>query len=156
MTENSVKRQFTGWHMTAILVSFFLVVITVNMVMARFAIATFGGTVVDNSYVASQEFNRWLDDAAAQRKAGWAATISLDQDRRVATLLTRPKGPEATLSLTAVATHVLGREAPVTLVLFPVGKDMWRSTKPLPKGRWEVRVEAVHTDSRARFQKVLG
>ncbi len=156
MTENGVKRQFTGWHMTAILVSFFLVVVGVNLVMARFAISTFGGTVVDNSYVASQEFNRWLDDAAAQRKAGWAATISLDHIRRVETLLTRPQGPEATLSLTAVATHVLGREAPVKLVLFPLGKDMWRSTQPLPTGRWEVRVEAVHAGSRARFQTVLG
>ena len=40
------KRQ--GWHMTTILVAFFAVVITVNIVMARFALSTFGGTVVEN------------------------------------------------------------------------------------------------------------
>ena len=42
-------RRFTGWHMTTILVAFFAVVITVNIVMARFALSTFGGTVVENS-----------------------------------------------------------------------------------------------------------
>ena len=63
----SKARRFTGWHMTTILVAFFAVVITVNIVMARFALSTFGGTVVENSYVASQHYNEWLARAAAQR-----------------------------------------------------------------------------------------
>ena len=60
-------RPFTGYHMTAILVAFFGVVIVVNFVMARYAVATFGGTVVDNSYVASQEFNGWLKGLTVQK-----------------------------------------------------------------------------------------
>lgn len=47
---------FNGRHMTAILVAFFAVVIAVNVLMARFIICTFGGVVVENSYVASQHF----------------------------------------------------------------------------------------------------
>ena len=54
-----MTKPFTGWHMTAILVGFFSTVIAVNVYMAHAAISTFGGTVVDNSYVASQEFNGW-------------------------------------------------------------------------------------------------
>jgi nitrogen fixation protein FixH len=42
------KGKFTGWHMTTILVAFFGVVIAVNFFMARMAVGTFGGTVVDN------------------------------------------------------------------------------------------------------------
>jgi nitrogen fixation protein FixH len=53
-------RRFTGRHMTGILVAFFGVVMTVNFTMAYVAISGFGGTVVDNSYVASQNYNRWL------------------------------------------------------------------------------------------------
>ena len=49
-----MTRKFTGWHMTAILVGFFAIVISVNLFMARAAIGSFGGVVVDNSYVASQ------------------------------------------------------------------------------------------------------
>jgi len=52
--------RFTGWHMTFILVSFFAVVIAVNLTMAHFASSTFGGLVVENSYVASQKYDGWL------------------------------------------------------------------------------------------------
>jgi nitrogen fixation protein FixH len=53
-------RTFTGWHMALILIGFFAVVVGVNLLMARFASSTFGGVVVENSYVASQQFNGWL------------------------------------------------------------------------------------------------
>ena len=55
---------FTGRHITMILVAFFGVVIAVNLVMAHYASSTFGGVVVENSYVASQEYNQWLHEAA--------------------------------------------------------------------------------------------
>ena len=43
--------RFTGWHMAAILLGFFGLVVAVNLYMAHTAISTFGGTVVENSYV---------------------------------------------------------------------------------------------------------
>jgi len=66
-----MTRTFTGWHMTGIVVALFGVVIAVNVLMASYAIGTFGGTVVDNSYVASQRFNSWLAEARTQRDLGW-------------------------------------------------------------------------------------
>lgn len=150
------RREFTGWHMTTILVSFFLVVISVNLLMARFALSTFGGTVVDNSYVASQNFNHWLATAETQRKAGWAATIKLDAARRVTLQLSRPEGAQDGVALHGVATHVLGREDPISLTFHQNRSGLWESQTPLPNGRWEVKVEAVQSGSRARFQQVLG
>mgnify|MGYP001281167617 CR=1 FL=1 len=47
MTDKRAKGPFTGRHMATILIAFFGVVITVNIVMARFALSTFGGTVVE-------------------------------------------------------------------------------------------------------------
>ena len=67
--------KFTGWHMTAIFVAFFGIVMAVNFYMARMAVGTFGGTVVDNSYVASQEYNSWLGAAARQDKLGWNVKV---------------------------------------------------------------------------------
>ena len=66
-----MRKEFTGRHMAAILVAGFGVVIAVNLMMARFAVSTFGGVVVENSYVASQEFNTWLERAAQSRAIGW-------------------------------------------------------------------------------------
>jgi nitrogen fixation protein FixH len=54
------RKPFTGYHMAAILIGFFGIVIAVNIYMAKVAVGTFGGTVVDNSYVASQNYNEWL------------------------------------------------------------------------------------------------
>jgi nitrogen fixation protein FixH len=76
-------RKFTGWHMTGILVAFFGVVVSVNVFMAQAAISTFGGTVVDNSYVASQKFNGWLDKAEAQKALGWTVSARLNGSRHV-------------------------------------------------------------------------
>src|SRR3546814_19411645 len=66
MTDKRARRPFTGRHAAMILIAFFGVVISVNIVMASFALSTFGGTVVDNSYVASQHSNEWLATADAQ------------------------------------------------------------------------------------------
>jgi len=63
-------RPFTGRKMAAIMVAFFAVVIIVNVYMAREASSTFGGVVVENSYVASQQYNRWLDEASAENALG--------------------------------------------------------------------------------------
>ncbi len=83
MSDKPIRKVFTGWHMTAILVIFFAVVITVNFTMARLAMSTFGGKVVENSYVASQHYNVWLARAEAQDRLAWTPKVSLDADRHV-------------------------------------------------------------------------
>ena len=48
---------FTGWHMLAIMIMFFGTIITVNLIMAWNASHSWSGLVVQNTYVASQQFN---------------------------------------------------------------------------------------------------
>lgn len=57
MTGNGTMREFTGKHMLAIMLAFFGVVFAVNFTMVYFARHSWTGLVVENSYVASQEFN---------------------------------------------------------------------------------------------------
>jgi len=129
---------FTGRHMTAILVGFFAVVIAVNVLMARLATSTFGGVVVENSYVASQHFNRWLDEASAEKALGWRADFSRRPDGRVAVKLT---GPSAPAQLAALARHPLGRQPDQALAFVPDGSGAFVSTGQLPVGRWRLRLE---------------
>lgn len=149
-------RKFTGWHMAAIIVAFFAVVIGVNLVMARYAVSTFGGTVVDNSYVASQKYNRWLAEAEAQRDAGWNARIGLDQARHVTIALTYPANLPSRLKLTANADHVLGRASSMALEFRRSADGGWISEHPLPIGRWHVRIKAAQANNIARFRGTLG
>lgn len=135
-----MNRQFTGRHMTAILVAFFGVVIVVNLTMARYATSTFGGVVVKNSYVASQEFNRWLEQAEASRALGWEATAERDGSGRLAVAFT---GAPAGVALTAEARHPLGREPDVGLTFTEIEPGRFVSREPLPAGRWIVRLTAT-------------
>src|SRR5690606_30566305 len=127
-------------HMTAILVAFFGVVIVVNFTMARYATSTFGGVVVENSYVASQEFNRWLDRAEASRALGWEAKTERDENGRLAVALT---GAPAGVALSAEARHPLGREPDLGLTFIEVEPGRFVSHETLPAGRWIVRLVAT-------------
>ena len=139
-----MTRRFTGWHMFAILVAFFGTVIAVNFVMAWYATRTFGGTVVDNSYVASQEFNGWLAQARAQDKLGWTKHVALDATRHVTVSASSGDQPLIGLSANAVVHHPLGREADIPLRFVVAGPGTLRSVTPLPAGRWLVHL-TVHS-----------
>lgn len=130
---------FTGRHMTLIMVAFFGVVIAVNLVMARFASSTFGGVVVDNSYVASQKYNDWLKEAAQEQALGWTAAVKRLPDGRVEVRLGgAPRGAV----LSGHAWHPLGR-MPDRPLSFAAGADgSFVSTRAIPAGRWRLRLEA--------------
>lgn len=71
------KREFTGWHMLAIMVAFFSVVISVNLTMAYFARSSWTGFVVENRYVASREFNGKVAEHQARTALGWTSELGI-------------------------------------------------------------------------------
>lgn len=147
------RSAFSGWHMTMILVAFFGTVIMVNLIMAFAAIGTFGGTVVDNSYVASQKYNDWLRSARAQAAQSWQAEARLDGERHVVVSLVR--GKDELLAATGAAQHPLGREPDIILAFRPSGDGQLRSLNPLPAGRWQVRLDLTNGGESARLLKLL-
>lgn len=136
MSENITARKFTGWHMTAILVVFFGIIMAVNFNMARLAIGTFGGTVVDNSYVASQNYNRWLADAREQEALGWKTRVSLTQDRFVQIAASKDDAPLTGVMATGTAEHPLGQAPSIDLDFIVTGDGKLQSKAKLPAGRW--------------------
>lgn len=133
-----MKRPFTGRHMAAILIAGFGVVIAVNLVMARFAVTTFGGVVVKNSYVASQQFNGWLAEAERSRAMGWEPRVTRLSDQRIAVDFGPAASPK---ELKGIARHPLGRQADVTLAFAASGAGRFTSDELLPEGRWTLRLE---------------
>ncbi len=135
------KKGFTGRHMLGVMLGFFGVVIAVNVTMAVFASRTFGGTVVDNSYVASQRFNRWLAQGRAQDRLGWTAQIALAESRHVRVTLSDRIGALDGAEIEAVARHPLGRHGDLLMRFRPAGAGLYLSDRPLPGGRWQVHLE---------------
>ena len=141
-------RRFTGRHMTAILIGFFGVVIAVNLLMARMAIGTFGGTVVDNSYVASQSFNNWLAQARAEQALGWRIEVARDGGDHLAVTVRDAAGAALPAAqVTALARHPLGRKPERIMRFEDIGAGGFRSTASLGAGRWQM-VITVESDGR--------
>jgi len=132
-----MQRAFTGRHMAAIMVAFFGVVIGVNLLNARLASSTFGGEVVENSYVASQDFNRWLAEAKAEKALGWDEVATWRPDGRVVVAIT---GAPTGVAVEAFARHPLGRQPDRALTFDRIGQDRFLSHQALPEGRWDLRL----------------
>jgi nitrogen fixation protein FixH len=130
-------RTLTGRHVAAIFVGGFAIVIAVNLTMASIAVGSFHGTVVDNSYVASQNYNGWLRQAAASKALGWQAVPRRRADGRV---VVEALGVPAGALMSGTAEHPLGSRTDTPLTFAPTGKGGWVSQQTLAPGRWQVRL----------------
>ncbi|MFM5918169.1 MAG: FixH family protein [Novosphingobium sp.] len=133
-----MQRTFTGRHMLAIFVVFFGIVIAVNFAVARVALHSFSGVVVENSYVASQDFNHWLKDAKSEQALGWNAKVSRDGAGRL--VVDTAGMPEGT-KLVAQLRRPLGTPDDRSEALHQVAPGRYQSREVDP-GRWIVRIEA--------------
>ena len=143
MASSVSQKQFTGWHMLAWIISFFSVIIAVNLTMAYLANSTWSGLIVKNGYVASQSFDRDLARARAQDAMGWTVGFRHDEggirvtfadaDGRamdgltIAGRLERPATEAQDQRLTFAATGEAGTYA---------------APASLAPGVWEVEIEA--------------
>ncbi|MFB0610790.1 FixH family protein [Aurantiacibacter poecillastricola] len=130
--------RFTGWHMTAIVVAFFGTVAAVNFTMASYASSTFGGVVVKNSYVASQKFNGWLEEARESEALGWNVVTTWRPDGRL--VVSVDNAPDHIVAQ-ATARHPLGRKPDRLLTFTRLGEGTYLSDESLPAGRWTLRLE---------------
>lgn len=123
--------------MTFLLVAFFSIVMAVNFAMAWFAVERFGGVVVENSYVASQKFNGWLEEARVEDSLGWHAAISRDTvGRIVVTTRNVPQGAD----IMAFLRRPIGIPDDRTVRLTQTAPHRFVSAQIEP-GRWIVRLE---------------
>lgn len=127
---------FTGHHMIAVMVLFFGTIITVNLVMARFAVTTWSGLVVENSYVASQEFNAKVAEAKAIAALGHRVAFSGDGRAFHAEVFDRSGAPVAADAVEIAFTHPVGKADARTLTLSPRGSGRFAADGAVPAGAW--------------------
>lgn len=148
-----MKREFTGRHMTAILVFGFGVIVAVNLLMATLALRGFGGVVVENSYVASQRYNGWLEEAERQKALGWSANVVRREDGRLA-IETRAVPVRAKVS--ATLRRPLGKPQATQFAFTEVEPGRFVSTRAVAPGRWIVRLNIDVRGKRWSHQETIG
>jgi len=153
-TSASTERPITGRFVLVVLVSFFTVVITVNMVMMRLAIATLPGTEVDSAYSASlayqgeiqaaheQNARRWKVDAHIERQADGAAALTLQvQDASGA--------PLSGLVFSGLLERPIDRRADQAVDVMDNGNGNYRGiARDVAPGQWDLVIEASRSGKR--------
>jgi nitrogen fixation protein FixH len=138
-------RKLTGWHVLAIFVGAFGIIIGVNVFMAFKAVGTFPGLETKNPYVASQKFD---NDRAAQAALGWDVSPTMTGETLMLMITDEATGlPVRVREIGGVlgrATHVADdREPFFTRTMSGAYKA---EVGALDYGKWELRLEAVAED----------
>jgi nitrogen fixation protein FixH len=129
-------RVFTGYHMLGVMVLFFGTIITVNLVMARFAITTWTGLVVENSYVASQEFNARAAEMKAIDALGYKVDLDSSDKGFFLDLSDRTGAPVSSDVVEIEFHHPVGQVGDETLTLSPRGHGRFGTDQLIPEGEW--------------------
>lgn len=134
--------EITGRHVLAVTVGAFSVIIAVNLVLAWKAVATFPGLDVDNSYVASQEFN---SRKAAQLALGWKLQPKYDHGRVTLAFTDAQGRPVEVKSLDVLVGRTTESKDDETPDFTYVG-GVYEAEVPLTEGVWFLRVRATAAD----------
>jgi nitrogen fixation protein FixH len=148
MTPTSAVRPITGRFVLIAVVSFFAVVISVNTVMIRFAIATLPGTEVDSAYSASLAYQReiqaahqqdqrdWKVDAHIERQADGTARLEVDANAQDGV-------PLAGLSVSGRLERPIDRRSDQAFQMVEEGGGSYRGTaRGIAAGQWQLVIEA--------------
>jgi nitrogen fixation protein FixH len=132
----------TGWHILAIFIAFFGVIITVNLIMARAAVTNWTGLVVKNSYVASQHFNDKIaahDEIAA---LGWRESARAEDGRFLWAVIDKAGKVVAARKITVMFTRPIGEKDDATVIAGPLADGTFAPIPFPAPGRWNVTVRA--------------
>jgi nitrogen fixation protein FixH len=131
----------------ASIVSFFAVIIAVNLIMATLAVSTFGGVETRNAYQAGLSFSREIAESRAQEARNWHVEAKLSNwtpDGVVVEVLPRDASgsPVAGVDFTVTFAHPASRRQDQVVALGEVSAGLFRARAQVTPGQWDLVVEA--------------
>jgi len=144
--------ELKGFHVLIITVTCFAIIIAVNVLMAYKAISTFPGLEVENSYVASQDFEV---EKAAQQALGWTLAHGYDLSSKQLRLsfTDRDGNPVMVKSLDVLVGRTTEARDDSRPPFVKEGGS-YVATLPLTEGKWMMHVEAHAADGTLFRQRI--
>lgn len=154
MSMASIEKELKGGHVLAMIIAFFGVIIGVNLVMAYFANSTWSGLVVENGYVASQDFDKNLAKARAQEALGWDVGFSFDKSSVKITFADAKGQKIDNLNLTGRLQRTVTDKEDQQLSFGWMGSGTYTAPARLAPGLWEVEIDGKG-DGVADYHKIF-
>lgn len=144
--------EFTGKHMLFTMLAFFGVIITVNLIMARFAVTTWSGLVVPNTYVASQQFNAKAAESRAIDALGYRVKLIPYGDGLEIDFVDAAGNPAEADAMIAELRRPVGEHSDRHMVLTRDADGVYRGAGELAEGEWIATVVATR-DGQTLYRK---
>ena len=149
------SKKLTGYHVLAIFVSAFAIIISVNLTMAFQAVNTFSGLETGltskNTYKISQSFD---EDRDAQEALGWTVSAGVEGGQLVLRIddALGPVIPVITSATFGRATHV---RDDITPDFFHNGSAFVADLPEIDGGNWNLRLTANAPDGTPFRQRIV-
>ena len=135
-------REFTGRHMLIIIVSFFGVILAMNIAFAWLALSSWPGLLARNGYRASQSYNQQIAEAAVQSGLHWRSEITFTGDAIDLAIEEADGSPVTGLDVTATAGRPTHDREDIDYVLQEVA-GTYTSAADLAGGIWSISVQGA-------------
>jgi len=145
----SAARPLSGRKVLGISAAIFAVVLAANLTLTYFAIHTFSGLVVDNSYVSSQTFDR---DKAAQEALGWTLTATHETGVMRIEIVDAQGEPVHPAKIKVVVGRPTMARSDLTLDLRETPRG-YVAEAPLEPGNWLIMIDAEAADGTAYHRR---
>ena len=143
LTQMFTIKEFTGRHMLVTIVSFFAVVIAVNMTMAWFALGSWSGLVAKNGYVASLEYKDKEEDFARQQALGWKSRLRVEHGHVLFMVKDSSAKAVTGLSIIASAKRPITEKGDEVLKFTEQRPGEYIATAPTKIGQWQIWINAT-------------
>lgn len=136
---------FTGWHMVAVMMLFFGTIISVNLTLAYFANRSWSGLIVENTYVASQQFNEDVAKNRAMEARGWASDLFVEGGDVVYRLSDAAGTPVAAETATLILQRPVN-EHDDRVITLAYKEGRYAAAQSIAPGQWVARVTVQSGD----------
>lgn len=156
MSEDKTRKgwEISGRMVFAMLIAFFGVIMTVNAIMAHYAISTFAGLETESSYKAGLAFRSEGDAAERQEALGWSVDVSMAPpaagDERRIVVEVRDKAGNALngLDIQARMLHPTDARQDATVQLVGLGRGRYGGEAVAHAGQWDLQLDLTQGGER--------
>lgn len=139
-------RQFTGWHMVAVMVAFFGIIIGVNVTMAVFAATSWTGLITKDSYLAGQSYNEEMEKARRQDALGLVGALTLSASQVEFEFRDADGNPVIAESIEVSLGRPADNAEDHRVALAYEGAGVYRAADTLGAGQWQAELKATLAD----------
>ena len=156
MSENSQKKETTGWFVVRWILPFFGVMLIANIVFVWFALSTHTGIQVENAYDKGANYNQILEQARERELLGWQVDLDIEEHLILIALFDKAGNPIENAEIDVFLFSP--RSANNDQVLMVQKLDGGQFSAPYPSeldGQWELRLTVKNEGKSVEYRRKL-